>query len=83
MADQNGWTFTSVLFFPWAWTSRCNITAGRFLPQTLAWRYNSINSNKIPIISVQISQGLDGWPEWADGHRRYIFPADMDKAMQH
>ncbi len=33
---------------------------------------------KISTVCVQISQGLDGWPEWADGQRRYIFPADMD-----
>jgi hypothetical protein len=82
-AGRNGWTFTRGLFSQWAWTRRCNITAGCFLPLTLAWRCNSIKSNKIPIISVQISQGLDGWPEWADGHRRYIFPADIDEALQH
>jgi hypothetical protein len=34
-------------------------------------------------LKIQISQGLDGWLEWADGHRQYIFPADMDDALQH
>jgi hypothetical protein len=42
-----------------------------------------VTALKIPSIFVQISQGLDGWPEWADGHRRYIFPADMDEARRH
>ncbi len=46
MADQNGLTFTSGLFFQWAWTRRCNITAGHFLQQTLACRYSNNNSTK-------------------------------------
>jgi hypothetical protein len=47
------------------------------------WLGATTNSTKNSSIFVQISQGLDGWPEWADGHRRYIFPADMDEARRH
>ncbi len=46
MADRNGWTFTGVLSSQSALTRRCNVTAGRFLPQTLAWRYINNNSTK-------------------------------------
>jgi hypothetical protein len=193
MADRNWRTDTASLFSQWAWARRCNITEGRFLTQTLAWRYKNNNCNtkscclcsdlpgpgwlagmggwtgtssrqtwttrynitegpscrwhwlgattnstknsyclfsdlpgpgwlagmgghslavyfshghgqgaailqrtrhwlgatiiiialKIPTVCVQISQGLDGWPEWADGHRQYIFPAGMDEALHY
>ena len=32
---------------------------------------------------LQIAGGFDGWPEWADGHCRYIFPASCEEAKRH
>ena len=34
-------------------------------------------------ILLQLLQGLDPWPEWADGHCRYIFPANCEEAKRH
>jgi hypothetical protein len=74
---------TNCLFSQWAWTRCCNITAGRFLPQTLAWRYNNNDSTKIPPVPCSDLPG-PGWLTGTDGHSlAVIFPVGMVKTLQH
>ena len=35
------------------------------------------------IFSVQIAGGLAPWPEWADGHCRFVFSANCEEAKRH
>jgi hypothetical protein len=78
MADQNGWTFTGGLFFPWAWTRRCNIERAVSCSRHWLGATAIIIAPKIPTVCVQISQtdrnrwtstgGLFSWWTWT---RRY------------
>ena len=34
-------------------------------------------------MSFQISGGLAPWPEWADGHCRFVFSANCEEAKRH
>ena len=42
-----------------------------------------IHSNSNVFLLFQISSGFDLWPEWADGHCRYIFTATCEEAKRH